>query len=200
MLNTIIVLGWIGILLYFILILTYKKLMQLNEYAFIHLLMAFMHVMWLPLPLALNNLLRVDLLVIGTVFGTCYLVMLIFSLILQTGHITFIVKHNDNQIISDEQGQYMMATLSNPLEAFAGILKSLWAFFLAIAFWHHGQPLMSSLMALFSLFIFYFLFIILEHTLVNGVVLLSKIKPNPLIFNLGSLLFYIILMSYLTFL
>lgn len=75
-----------------------------------------------------------------------------------------------------------------------------WAFFLAIAFWHHGQPLMSSLMALFSLFIFYFLFIILEHTLVNGVALLSKIKPNPLIFNLGSLLFYIILMSYLTFL
>ncbi|MGY0692022.1 hypothetical protein ACW2QC_04415 [Virgibacillus sp. FSP13] len=57
MLLSTIILGWIGILIFFIIIFTFQKLAKNDELGFLHLLMAFMYSMWLPLPMTVNNLL-----------------------------------------------------------------------------------------------------------------------------------------------
>src|SRR5690625_2029760 len=109
--------GWTGILLFLAIIFTFQRMAKKNEYAFLHLLMAVMYAMWLPLPFVLYQLLNSDTLLIGTVFGSTYLILLVVTMILQTGHIAFITKHNEDGAITDMLGGYMMATLSNPYES-----------------------------------------------------------------------------------
>lgn len=123
------IIGWIGILLYIIIIFTYKMLAKNNEFAFIHILMATMNALWLPLPLSLYLLLNSEILIVGTIFGFVYLFMLVITMALQTGHITYIVKRNQNQSITEQQADYMMATLSNPFESLTGVFKGIWALF-----------------------------------------------------------------------
>ncbi|MDR4314294.1 Uncharacterised protein [Niallia circulans] len=199
MLISTIIMGWIGIIIFLIIVFTFQKKAKSNEFAFMHILMALMYAMWLPLPLALNQLLNSESLQVGSIFGLAYLFMLIISMSLQTGHITYMVKHNDDKSITESQGNYMMATLSNPFELVANIFKCIWSVFLCITFWKDEQVIMTSLMFLFSLLLFYYLFIMLDTSLLKRVKVLSKVKANPFIINLETLFFFIILMSYITF-
>lgn len=199
MLISTMIIGWIGVLIFLIIVSTFQKMAKNNEFAFMHILMALMYAMWLPLPLALYQLLNTELLQVGTIFGLAYLLMLVITMALQTGHITFIVKHNDDKAITDKQADYMMATLSNQFECLTNVFKCIWALFLGITFWNSSEMLMASLMFLFSLLLLYYLFIMLDTSLVKRVKLFSKVKPNPFIINLETLFFFIILMSYITF-
>ncbi len=199
MLLSAIILGWMGVFIFLVIGITFKKMAESNEFAFMHLLMAMMYAMWFPLPLMLYKLLEPDIVLVGTMFGLAYLLSLVISMALQTGHIAFITKHNENQAISDNFGEYMMSTLSNPFESLLGVFKSIWAIFLGIAFWQSGEFLMAGLMLSFSLFIFYYVFIMLDASLVKRIKILSKVKSNPYIVNLETLCFFMVLMSYLTF-
>ncbi|WP_117161855.1 hypothetical protein [Paraliobacillus sp. X-1268] len=198
MLISTMIIGWAGILIFLIIAFTFQKMVKNNEFAFLHILMALMYAMWLPLPLALYQLLNSELLQVGTIFGLAYLLMLVITMALQTGHITFIVKQNDDMAIKDKQADYMMTTLSNPFEGLSNVFKCIWALFLGITFWDSGEILMASLMFLYSLLLFYYLFIILDTSLIKRVKFFSKVKPNPFIINLETLFFFIILMSYIT--
>ncbi|WP_404427132.1 hypothetical protein LG296_14955 [Ureibacillus chungkukjangi] len=194
-----IILGWIGILIFLIIIFTFQKMVKNNEFAFLHKLMALMYAMWLPLPLTLSQLLNSELLQVGTVFGIVYLIMLVITMALQTGHITFMVKHNDDKSITEKIGDYMMATLSNPFEGLANVLKSIWALFLGITFCNSGEIFMGIIMFLFSLQIFYYLLIVLNTSLVKRIKFFSKAKANTFVINLETLFFFIVLISYITF-
>ncbi|MCM3637016.1 hypothetical protein M3152_04720 [Sporosarcina luteola] len=198
MLISTMILGWIGVLLYLIIIFTFKKMARSNEYAFLHLLMALMYAMWLPLPLALHQLIESDALLVGTVFGLAYLIMLVISMVLQTGHIAFISKCNEDYSITEKHTEYMMATFTKPFESLLGIFKSILALFLAISFWKSDEYTTAIIMFFFGLFIFYYLLITLDASLVKRVKLLSKVKPNVVIVNLETVAFFIILMSYVT--
>lgn len=198
MLTATMILGWIGVLLFLIIIFTFRKLARSNEYAFLHLLMALMYAMWFPLPLALQHLADSEVLIAGTIFGIAYLFMLVTSMALQTGHIAFINKDNDNSSIPEKHAEYMMSTLTKPFESLLGIFKSIWALFLAISFWQNDELAMASIMLLFGLFIFYYLFITVDASLMKRVKLLSKAKPNIVLVNLETLAFFIVLMSYVT--
>lgn len=199
MLISTIILGWIGILIFLIIALAFHILVKNNEFAFLHILMALMYAMWFPLPLALYQLLNSKLLQVGTIFGLVYLIMLVITMTLQTGHIAYIVKLNDNKSITDKQGDYMMATLSNPFEGLANVFKSIWALFLGITFWSNGELLMANIMLLFSLLIFYYLFIVLDKSLKKRIKFFSKVKTNTVLINFETLFFFIVLMSYITF-
>lgn len=198
MLFSTMILGWIGIVIFLIIVFTFQKMAKNNEYAFLHILMAVMYSLWLPLPIALYTLLQSDLLLVGTIFGTVFLVLLVTTMALQTGHIRFITKYHKEQPIADEVGHYMMATLSNPFESLLGVFKSIWALFLGITFWQVSETYFALAMFLFSLFIFYYLFITLDASLVKRVKLFTKLRPNPMIVNVESLLFFFILMLYVT--
>ncbi|WP_440896908.1 hypothetical protein ACS127_02550 [Amphibacillus sp. Q70] len=194
-----IIMGWLGVLLFLIIAVTFPKMAKNNEFAFIHILMALMHGMWLPLPLTIYQLLNIELLQVGTLFGFVYLMLMVVTMTLQTGHIAYIVKQNDDQAIIDEYGNYMMATLSNPFECLAMMFKCVWALFLGLSFLNSEEVLMAGLMFLFSLFFFYYLAIVIDTSLVKRVKFFSKVKPNTWIINLETMLFLIILMSYITF-
>lgn len=198
MLTATMILGWIGVLLFLIIILTFKRMAKSGEYALLHLLMALMYAMWLPLPLALHQIIESDALLVGTIFGFAYLFMLIISMVLQTGHIAFISKFNVDHSITEKHAEYMMATLTKPFESLLGVFKSAWALFLAISFWQGDEYSMAIIMFLFGLFIFYYLLITLDASLVKRLKLLSKVKPNIVIVNLETLAFFVVLMSYVT--
>lgn len=193
------ILGWIGILIFLTIIFTFQKMIKNNEYAFLHLLMAIMYAVWLPLPFVLFQLLDSDVLLVGTVFGSVYLILLVIGMVLQTGHLAFITKHNENGEITDSQGNYMMATLSQPYESLVNVFKCIWAIFLGITFWQNEEMLMAGLMFLFGLFIFYYLFIILDASLIKRIKLFAIMKPNTFLVNFETLFFFISLLIYLTF-
>lgn len=195
MLISTLILGWFGVFLFLIIVFSFRKLAANNEFAALHLIMAVMYAMWLPLPIALYQLLDSELLLTGTIFGLTYLLMLIITMTLQVGHISYITKHHVDQ----KQGEYMMATLSNPYEMLVNVFKCIWALFLAITFWKNDELFMAVMMTLFSLLLFYYLLLILQTSITKQIKLLSKVKPNPFLINIETLLFFILLMSYISF-
>ncbi|WP_017186606.1 hypothetical protein [Alkalibacillus haloalkaliphilus] len=199
MLNTVIILGWTGVILFSIMILTLSKMMKSNEYGLIHILMAIMYTLWLPLPIVLYMVVDFDLLLIGAVFGSVYLLMIIVTMTFQTGHIAFLLNYKGAQNDLELYGDYMMSMLSKPFETYANVLKSLWALILAIAFWNTQELLMVILMIPFVILLSYYVAILINDSLVNSVKGIRNIKPNPILINLETLLFFIILISYLTF-
>ncbi len=192
------ILGWIGILIFLIIIFTFLKLIKRNEFAFLHISMAFMYAMWFPLPVALYELLNSKLLLVGTIFGFIYLMLIVITMTLQAGHLTFMLKHNPNNSITNTHGDYMMSTLSNPFEGVANIFKSIWALFLGFAFWSNGDVFLASIMFLFTSLIFYYLPLVVATTLLEPIKLFSKVKNNTFFVNIETLLFFVVLISYLT--
>jgi hypothetical protein len=134
----------------------------------------------------------------GSLFGYTYLMMLIISMALQTGHIHYLVKQNEGKKISDEQGAYMMTMLTHPFEAVAGVYQSIWALFLALAFWEGGGLWLAMLMGVFSLLFFYYLFLELDASLVKRIKLFSRVKPNIYFTNLSTLIFFFSLVLYIS--
>lgn len=190
--------GWTGVILFLFLSFSYQKLAKSNEFALVHIVMAIMYATWLPLPFTLNHILKIEYLQIGTIFGIVYLLLLVSAMTLQAGHITFIVKENDNRGITDIQGEYMMFTLSNPLEATVNIFKCIWALFLALAFWNQNERIMAVIMLFFSFLIFYYLAIVLNTVMVKQMKLFSWVKQNIYFTNLETFSFFFVLLIYLT--
>lgn len=199
MIQLTIILGWIGIVLFITLASTFQSLAKRNEFGLIHLIMAFMYAMWLPLPLALGKSLNEEFLIVGIIFGEVYLIMIIITMTLQTGHLVHSAKQENNKELWEARVDWMMDTLTSPYEVFANIFNSVWAIFLAVAFWNEGNMVMGSIMSLFGLLVVYFIIILLNASLVRPIKFLSKIKPNPFVFNLETLLFFLTLMIYITF-
>lgn len=198
MLFSTIFLGWLGVIIFIVILFMFQKLMKSNEYAFLHLLMAIMYALWLPLPFVFYQLLDSEILIVGTVFGIAYLILLIAGMVLQTGHLIFITKYNENRTITESQGNYIMSTLSHPLEGLSNVFKCIWAIFLSITFWQSGQLLMATVMLVFGLFFIYYLLIILDASLIKRLKLFEKVKPNLILINIETLLFFVTLLIYLT--
>lgn len=199
MLISAIILGWIGVFIFIVIISFYKSMTNNNEFALLHLFITFMYVMWLPVPIALSKLLTSEVLYVGSIFGFTYILMLVITMAFQVGHIASIVKHNGDKSITHQQANYMMRTLSNPYEGIANVFKCIWSIFLAITFWKNGELLMAGIMSFFSLLLFYYLLIVVDASSVRKLKVISKLKPTTYFTNLETLLFFIILIGYMTF-
>lgn len=192
-----IVLGWIGLIIYAIIFVTFQKMLKHKEHSLLHLLMAFMYSAWLPLPIVLYQLLDFEALLVGTIFGYPYLIIMILSMSLQTSHIIHILKQ-DESIEWEERAEWMMETLSGTTEGLANLLKSIWALFLAMAFWQIDQPIMAFSLLLFVLMGVYVLLLLIRSNTYKQINILKKIKGNPIVFNIENIIFFTILMVYLT--
>ncbi|WP_051641018.1 hypothetical protein [Bacillus sp. MB2021] len=189
------VLGWIGIVLFVILAVKFPKLAKNNEFGFIHILMAFMYAMWLPIPITLYEILHTDSLKMGMIFGTVYLSMMIMTMSLQTGHIVHSEKVSQPQAISN----HLMATLSGPFELMANILKSIWVIFLAVAFWKQQYVMMANLMGIIGILIIYFVLLLIKESLLKPNKILNRIAGNPYFFNIEVFFLFVSLLIFLTF-
>ncbi len=156
-----------------------------------------MYAMWLPLPFALYFELEQELLFTGSIFGFVYLLMLVITMGFQTGHIVHIVKQEQSEVW-DERASWMLDTFSSSFEGLANVFKSIWSIFLAIAFWINEEITMAILMSLFSLMIIYYLNNLINVSTIKRIKLTEKLKPNPFIYNIEALLFFLTLMIYIT--
>lgn len=198
MLLSTVILGWIGVFLFLLIALTFNKLANHNEFGFLHILMAVMYVMWLPVPIAMTHLLNSEALQVGMIFGILYLSMMIITMAFQTGHIVHIEKELNKSTTQEERSDHMMATLSGPFELLANILKSMWALFLSIAFWETDNFIWAIIMALFFLLIIYFLSILVDTSLLKRIKFFGRFHPNPYFFNAETLCFFLVLMSFIS--
>ena len=189
------VLGWIGIVLFVILAVTFPKLANNNEFGFIHILMAIMYAMWLPIPITLYEILHTDSLKMGMIFGIVYLSMMIITMSLQTGHIVHSAKERQSQAISN----HLMEILSGPFELMANIVKSIWVLFLAVAFWEQEYVIMATVFGIFSLLFIYFFLLLLKASLIKPNIFLKKIHANTYFFNLEMFSLFLSLMLFITF-
>ena len=121
--------------------------------------------------------------------------MLVMTMALQTGHIAYVSKKSEDQSINPN---HIMAMLSNPFEALANVFKSIWALFLGISFWSIGATTMAVIMFISSSLIIYYLILAFNTSLVKPINVFSKVKSNTVVTNLETLLFFIVLMSYIT--
>jgi len=188
------VLGWIGILLFLILAITFPVLAKNNEFGLIHIIMAFMYAMWLPIPIMMYEILHNSILKIGMIFGLVYLSMMIMTMSLQTGHIVHSEKESQSQTISN----HMMATLSGPFELMANILKSIWVFFLAVAFLEQQYVVMASLMGTISLLIIYFFLLLVKNSLIKPNKFLKRMVVNPYFLNLEMFCLFLSLIIFIS--
>lgn len=191
--------AWLGVLIFLITIFVLPRMMKSKEYAFLHFLMATMYSLWLPIPIILCVMIDSDFLLVGTVFGSVYLIFLVIGMVLQTGHLAFIIKHNEKGAITDSHGNYMMAILSHPYESVANVFKGIWAIFLAIAFLQNKEIVMAAIMFFFGLFIFYYLALIIDAILIKRIKFFAKFKPNTYLVNLETLSFFLVLLVYMSF-
>lgn len=189
------VLGWIGILLFVILAVTFPKLAKNNEFGFIHILMAFMYTMWLPIPITLYEILHTTSLKVGMIFGLVYLSMMIITMSLQTGHIVHSAKESQSQAISN----HFMEILSGPFELMANIVKSIWVLFLAVAFWEQEYVMMANLMGIIGILIIYFVLLLIKESLLKPNKILNRIVGNPYFFNIEVFCLFVSLLIFLTF-
>ena len=63
--------GIIGIIIFITIVATFQKLLRKNESGFLHLLMCFMFICWLPIPFVIYLKIRTySFLFVGALFGT----------------------------------------------------------------------------------------------------------------------------------
>lgn len=198
MLLSAVILGWIGILIFLFIATTINKLVKNNEFGFLHILMAIMYAMWVPIPIAMTHLLNNEALQVGMIFGIIYLSMMIITMAFQTGHIVHIERESKKSTTQEERSNHMMATLSGPFELLANILKCMWALFLTIAFWENNNFLLAIIMSLFCLLIVYFLAILVDISLLKRIKFFGRFKPNPYFFNVETFCFFLILVSFIS--
>ncbi|KAB7672848.1 hypothetical protein [Bacillus sp. B1-b2] len=193
-----VILGWIGIVLFLITAISFSKLANINEFGMIHLLMAMMYTCWVPIPIIYNRLLNGEMIETGTIFGLLYLIMLLFTMTLQTGHIVHIDRVGNNDTEAMDRSNHMMATLSGPFELMANVIKCIWALLLGFAFWENQHLIMAGMMFLFSLLILYYLPLLFKSSLVRSIKILEKVKSNTYFINLETFAFFLILIVFLT--
>ncbi|MGM0846522.1 MAG: hypothetical protein ACQEUT_16220 [Bacillota bacterium] len=189
--------GYLGIALFILVAVFFQKLNQNEEYGLLHILMALMYAIWLPIPIAIYKITENELLIIGSVFGIVYLSMLVVTMIIQTGHLVHSVKEGRKSSSWEERDTWMFAAFGGSYEVFANVLKGIWALFLALTFWQAGEFLMGSLMSLFSLLSIYYLLLLIKTSMVKPITYLDKIKANPYFFNLETIAFFIVLVVYI---
>jgi hypothetical protein len=81
--------GWLGILVYLIVLFTANQLQKNGESALLHLLICLAFIFFTPLPLYLIISNQSELFVISSVFGFLFLIMIITTMALQVGHLSY---------------------------------------------------------------------------------------------------------------
>ncbi|RIW32000.1 hypothetical protein D3H55_14050 [Bacillus salacetis] len=190
--------GWIGIGIFLLIVFSLRSLLKNNEYGFLHMLMAVMYSMWLPLPFFLTEILTYEALRIGMIFGLLYLIMMVVTMAMQTGHIVHIAREEKTASAHEERSNHIMATLCGPFELLANIFKCIWAFFLVLAFWDNDMKMFAGVMLIFVMFIFYFLILLVNNSLNKPLKLFEKVVSNPYVFNIETICFFLTIIIYIT--
>ena len=138
-----IVLTALGIVLYIIVAAYYPWLLKKDESGALHLLLACIFAVWLPVPLIIYQILGApSSLLIGTIFGVAGLFLFLITMLLQAGHLTYSTKQeaiSPSQLWEERDNWMLGGMLRNTFEIFAGLLEAVWIIFLTMSFLQSGS-------------------------------------------------------------
>lgn len=194
-----IIIGALGLLIFFIIIISYVKLLKRNESGFLHLLMTFMYICFLPIPITIHYLMNNQTLLIGTVFGVLSILLLIITMIFQASHLSFSARHSkENEKLWKENDLWMMqGLLGSQVELLAYVLKGIWIISLTILFWISHELVFAILGTLYSFTTIVYFFMLIDNSLLKEIALFKKLKFNFIIINLELLIWIIIMLIWI---
>lgn len=187
--------GLIGIVGSLILVITgifASNLLKKNESGLVHLLMTFVYICWSPLPIiGYFKFEGMEWLAIGTIFGSLGMVVMVISMIMQTGHLSYSGKiEEDREIWNRNDSWIMCGLLGSSVELLGLFLKSLWIVFLAVAFFISGQTVMFCVSSIFAITVIMYLFNLIDSSLVRDSRLFKVMPKNMIIINIETLVWF----------
>jgi hypothetical protein len=192
--------GFLGIVLFVVILISFQKLLANNESGFLHLLMSIMFICWLPIPFVIYTKMgRYDFLLIGTIFGTFAILFYILTMLLQAGHLTYSSKMQDSDIkLWEGRDEWMLnGLLGGQVELMAGMLKGVWSIFLTVSFWLQGHTVLFMLGIIYSTLTFFYLSMLLDMSINKKISFLKKLKLSTMIINLENASWFTILLIWL---
>ncbi|KGX90121.1 hypothetical protein [Pontibacillus marinus] len=193
------ILGWLGVLIYLIVIFTANKLLENGESALLHLLICFAFILMTPIPLFLSITNSNQIFILSSVFGYLFLIMIITTMALQVGHLSYSNKQQDKELWEDRDNWMIHGMLGDVYESIVNVVFHIWIMLLAIGFFLEEKFLMGILMTIFTLFIVRSLGILLNEVIQKPIPFLRVFRMNPVITTLETLLFFITILCWITF-
>ncbi|MTI71871.1 MAG: hypothetical protein FH751_16605 [Firmicutes bacterium] len=192
--------GVLGIIISIIIVSTFQRLLKNNESGFLHLLMCFMFICWLPIPLVTYFELKTyNFLFIGALLGTVSLVLYIITMILQASHLSYSnrLAYENKELWRRNDDWMLNGLLGSQVELLAGLLKAIWIIFLTLTFWLDGQIVISIIGIAYSLFGIIYLLKLLDTSLIREIKILKEFPINPLVINLETTSWFLIILIWL---
>lgn len=200
MVNATFFMGILGVIIFITILSTFQKLLKNDESGFLHLLMCFMFICWLPIPFVVYLELKIySFLFVGALLGTVSLVLYVITMILQASHLSYSTRlAYENEELWRKNDDWMLnGLLGSQVELLAGFLKGIWIMFLALTFWLDGQIIFSILGIFYSLFTVLYLLKLLDISLIRDIKILKILPVNPLIINLETSSWFLLLLIWL---
>ncbi|WP_425449321.1 hypothetical protein [Dethiothermospora halolimnae] len=192
--------GIIGVIIFITIVATFQKLLRKNESGFLHLLMCFMFICWLPIPFVIYLKMKAySFLFIGALFGTLSLILYIITMIFQASHLSYSarVSYEDKELWRKNDDWMLNGLLGGQVELLAGFLKGIWVIILAVAFLIDGQIVFSIVSIIYSLFTVLYLLKLLDTSLIREIRILKIISINTLVINLETSSWFLLLTIWL---
>jgi hypothetical protein len=194
-----IIMGWLGILTYLLLILAANKLLKNGESALLHLIICFAFIFFTPLPLYIGTNIHNQYFLLSTVFGYLFLIMIIITMALQVGHLSYSNKQQNNEIWEERDNWMIHGMLGDVFESIVNVVFHIWILLLAVGFFLVHNFVMGTIMTIFSLFIIRSLGILLNVVIKKPTRLFKVFKMNSTITTIETFIFFLILVCWMTF-
>ena len=194
-----IIMGWLGVLIYLLLILTANKLEKKGETALLHLIICFAFIFFTPLPLYLCFSNHNPIFLLSSIFGYLFLIMIIITMALQVGHLSYSNKQQNNEKWKDRDNWMIHGMLGDVFESVVNVVFHIWILLLAIGFFLEEKIVMGALMTIFSVFIIRSLLILLNVVIKKPIRLFKVFKMNSVITTLETFIFFLVLVCSMTF-
>jgi hypothetical protein len=194
-----IVFGWLGILVYLIVLFTANQLQKNGETALLHLLICLAFVFFTPLPLYLILSNHSQFFVISSVFGFLFLIMIITTMALQVGHLSYSNNQDKSDKWEDRDNWMIHGMLGDVFESVVNVIFHIWILLLAVGFIIEKKYVIGILMAIFSLLIIRSLGILFNVVVKKPISFLRNFKLNPIVTTLETILFFLVIVCWATF-
>lgn len=191
--------GCLGLTLFLCIMFMWRTLLNSGESALLHLLICFVYVFWIPLPLGLTISNHDELFTVAMVFGYLFLAMMIFTMALQVGHLSYRNKQANDLIWDDRDSWMLQGMLGNVFESIVMVIFHIWTILLMIGFFVENNSIVGFVMLGFSLFMVRSLYTLISVVVRRPVPILKIGKTSAIVTNLEIFLFFVIVMCLIRF-
>jgi hypothetical protein len=135
----------------------------------------------------------------SSVFGYLFLIMIITTMALQVGHLSYSNNQGNSEKWEDRDNWMIHGMLGDIFESIVNVIFHIWILLLAIGFLIEKKYILGVLMAIFSVLIIRSLGILFNTVVKKPILFLRAFKMNPIITTLETILFFLVIVCWATF-